>query len=65
VGVGRCDVESSTEEVRCKAGPLNMNAAGDMKSMLGVDPWREDLGFDRKLEALDSDREVSDSALRL
>jgi hypothetical protein len=42
-----------------------MNAAGDTKSTLGTDPWKEDLGFDIRLEALDTDREVSKSVLWL
>jgi hypothetical protein len=53
VGVGRY-VTSSIEEVESRFGPLNMNAAGDTKSMLGTDPRRDDLRLDAKLEALDS-----------
>jgi hypothetical protein len=37
VGVGRY-VVSSIEEVESRFGPLNTNAAGDLKSMLGTDP---------------------------
>jgi hypothetical protein len=53
VGVGRY-VVSSIEEVESRFGPLNINAAGDLKSMLGTDPWRDDLRFDPKFDVLDS-----------
>jgi hypothetical protein len=38
-----------------KLGPLNLNAAGDTRSMLGTDPWREELRLDPKLEVRDLD----------
>lgn len=47
--LGRRDVEGR------RLGPLNMNAAGDTKSMLGTDPCNEELGLEPKLEARDLD----------
>jgi hypothetical protein len=38
-----------------KLGPLNINAADVTRSMLGTDPWREELRLDPKLGVRDLD----------
>jgi hypothetical protein len=62
IRLGRHEVEWLTDVVDPRLGPLNMKAAGDTRSMLGIEPCINEFGFDPKLEVLDREWEDVGSA---